>query len=206
MKKLLAGLLLTGSCLTGFSQEKGKFEFGINAGYNLATVTSGSKTNSSYRSGIAIGAFGDYFIANDWSIKIKLTYDQKGWDKGFIGDTNTGQSVVTNYRMDYLSIPVMASWHFGRTKNWYLHGGPYVGVLLNSNETSNNEDLKKYTNSVDVGLDLGIGVKIPIGKKVKILFELDGQSGLTNVFNNNIQSTDAKHSRTSFNTGLVFDL
>ena len=205
MKKLLAGLLLTGSCLTGFSQEKGKFEFGLNAGYNMATVTSGTKANGTYRSGIAIGAFGDYFIADDWSIKAKLTYDQKGWNKGFIEDTNTGQSYQTNYHMDYLTIPVMASWHFGRTKNWYMHGGPYVGMLLSSKETSFGTDLKDYTSKLDVGLDFGLGVKIPLGNKVKILFELDGQSGFLNVFNDS-QSVSIKHSRTSFNTGLVFDL
>jgi hypothetical protein len=205
MKKLLAGLLLTGSCLTGFSQEKGKFEFGINAGYNLATVTSGTQTNSSYRNGIAIGAFGDYFVADNWSIKAKFTYDQKGWDGGYIENLDNGQRYASNYHLDYLSIPVMASWHFGRTKNWYLHGGPYVGILLNSKETAFNTDLKEIMNSVDVGLDIGIGVKIPIGNKVKILFELDGQSGFTNAFIEN-QGINVKNSRTSFNTGLVFDL
>ncbi|MEQ7799713.1 porin family protein [Pedobacter sp. ASV1-7] len=208
MKKLLAGLLLTGSCLNSFSQEKGKFEFGFNIGLNGATVTSGTMTNSSYRSGLAVGAVGDYFFSDRWSIKAKLTYDQKGWSNGFFQTTDGGMTFdfyKTDYHLDYLTIPVMANWHFGKKRNWYLHFGPYAGVLLSGKETTSQKDLKEITAAVDAGIALGIGVKIPIAEKVKIIFEFDGQAGLTDAFKQN-DGLNVKNSRSSLSTGLVFDL
>lgn len=204
MRKLFTILLLTGTCFTAFAQEKGSFEFGFNVGYNAATVTSGSMTNTSYRSGFNVGAVGDYFFSDRWSIKAKLTYDQKGWDNGYITNLDNGQSFATNYRMDYLTIPVMANWHFGKKRNWYLNFGPYAGILLSSTETKLNTDLKEFSTSADLGLALGIGVKIPIAKRVKIIFEADGQGGLTNIFKET-DGTTIRNSRSSLNTGLVFD-
>ncbi|SMC49978.1 porin family protein [Pedobacter africanus] len=205
MRKLFIILLSVSTCLTAFSQEKGSFEFGFNVGYNLSTVTSGSTTNSTFRSAFNAGGFGDYYFSNRWSIKAKLTYDQKGWNDGFITNLNNGQSFKTDYRIDYLTIPVMANWHFGKKRNWYLNFGPYAGFLLNAKETMFNTDLKEIMNSTDFGLAAGIGVKIPVAKKLKILLELDGQSGFTDVLKNN-QGSTINNSRSSFNTGLVFDL
>jgi hypothetical protein len=205
MRKLFIILLSIGSYLTAFSQEKGSFEFGFNVGYNLATVTSGSNTNSTYRSAFNAGGFGDYYFSDRWSIKAKLIYDQKGWDKGFLTNLDNGQSFETNYRMDYLTIPIMANWHFGKKRNWYLNFGPYAGFLLSAKETTFNTDIKDLTASTDVGLALGIGVKISIANRLKILLEIDGQSGFTDVLKDN-QGTTILNSRSSFNTGLVFDL
>ncbi|WP_233496696.1 outer membrane beta-barrel protein [Mucilaginibacter hurinus] len=51
--------------------------------------------------------------------------------------------MATNYKLDYLTIPVMANWHFGRTKNWYLHFGPYVAFLLNVKTSIANTDINQ---------------------------------------------------------------
>lgn len=205
MRKLFTILLLTGSFFTAFSQEKGKFELGFNVGYNLSTAQAGSETNSDFRSGVNIGAFGNYFFSDSWSIKAKVSYDQKGWDNGFITNLDNGQSYKTNYRFDYITVPVTANWHFGRTKNWYLNFGPYAGFLLSAKETTLNTDFKKYSNNVDLGLALGIGVKIPIANRVKVLLEADGQSGVTDIFKNN-QGSTIRNSRSGLNAGLIFDL
>ncbi len=54
-------------------------------------------------------------------------YDQKGWDDGTITDVNG--TFITDYNLNYLTVPVMANWHFGRTKNWYLNFGAYTAIL-----------------------------------------------------------------------------
>ncbi len=205
MKKLFITLLTIGSCLTAFSQEKGSFEFGGIIGFNAATVQSGTNTNSDYRGGFNVGVSGDYFFSDRWSIKAKLTYDQKGWNKGFITNLDNGKSAQTDYKLDYVTIPVMANWHFGKTRNWYLNFGPYAGILLSAKETAYNMDLKDLVKSTDIGLALGIGVKIPVADRIKILIELDGQSGVTDIFKDN-QGTSIMNSRSSLNTGLVFEL
>jgi hypothetical protein len=203
MKKLFIILLSIGSSLTAFSQEKGSFQFGVVAGLNGSTVTSGSVTNSSYRTGFNAGATGDYFFSDRWSIKAKVSFDQKGWNDGYIS-VDDGPNVGTDYKLDYLTIPVMANWHFGKTRNWYLNFGPYAGILLSAKETALKMDLKNFMQSTDVGLAFGIGVKIPVAQRVKILLELDGQSGFTNVFKES--QNKVQNVRSSINTGLVFDL
>lgn len=204
MKKLFIVLLSIGSSLTALSQEKGSFEFGIAGGLNSSTVQSGSNTNSSTRVGFNAGFSGDYFFSDRWSIKAKLSYDQKGWNDGFIS-VDGGASMVTDYKLDYLTVPVMANWHFGKKRNWYLNFGPYAGILLNAEETALKMDLKDFMQSTDFGLALGIGVKIPLSERVKILIELDGQSGFTDVFKDNPNSA-VQNIRSGINTGLVFSL
>lgn len=204
MKKLLVAFMLLGAGFAAQSQEKGSIEFGITAGYNAATVTSGTETNRDYRSGFNVTAFGDYFLSDRWSIKAKVAYDQKGWNNGFINNLDNGQSYATNYQLNYLTIPVMANWHFGKKRNWYLNFGPYAGILLDAKETAFGMDLKGYMNTTDVGLGLGIGVKIPVANRLKILIETEGQAGFTDVLKNNTDS-EIKNSRSSINTGLVFE-
>lgn len=205
MKKLFTILLFTLCSFAAFSQQKGSFEFGFNVGYNIATVQSGSLTNTEFRSGVNIGASGDYFFSDRWSLKAKLSYDQKGWNKGFITDLDKNQSAVTNYHFDYLTIPVMANWHFGKTRNWYLNFGPYAGVLLSAKETAFHKDLKDFSNGLDLGFAFGIGVKIPVADKIKIVLEADGQGGLTDILKNN-QGSSLRNSRTSLNAGVAFAL
>lgn len=96
----------------------------------------------------------------------------------------------------------MANWHFGRTRNWYLDFGPYVGFLLNAKEDEYNTDLKSAFNSTDGGLALGIGVKIPISRTAKFFIEYDGQSGITNVFSDSDVTT--RTLRGSINLGINF--
>lgn len=205
MRKIFTILLLSAASLTAFSQEKGSFELGFNVGYNASTVQSGSMANTSFRSGFNIGASGDYFFSDRWSLKAKLSFDQKGWDDGYFINLSNGSTYQTDFNYDYLTIPIMANWHFGKKRNWYLNAGPYAGVLLNAKATAIDLDVKDYSNSIDVGLDLGIGVKIPVAKRVKILLELDGQVGFTDVIKGN-QGSALRNNRSSVNAGVAFGL
>jgi len=205
MKKLIIVSLLSLGTLSAFAQQKGSFELGVNLGYNGATVTNGSQTNTNYRNGVNFGISGDYFFSDRWSIKSKISYDQKGWGNGYIEDLSSAQRYTTDYKIDYVTIPVLANWHFGKKRNWYLHFGPHVGFLLSAKESRFNTDLKQMFQSVDVGLDLGIGVKIPVSQRTKLFFELDGQAGFMDI-NAYQQNMTLQNSRSSINVGFVFDL
>jgi len=203
MKKLFTIFLVVASCSTAFSQEKGNFEYGFNIGLNVSGVTVGTNYTSDSKIGFNVGAFGDYFFSDRWSIKAKLNFDQKGWNGGYFSNNNVGS--LTNYRYDYLTVPVMANWHFGRKRNWYLNFGPYVGFLIDAKETNLDIDLKDLSESIDAGLALGIGVKIPVTDKIKILLEVDSQSGLADIIKNN-QGGSTTNNRSSLNAGFVFGL
>lgn len=201
MKKILTSVFLILSCsATMMAQNKGDVEFGFNLGYNFSTITADGLSSDS-RFGLNAGASADYYFSDRWSLKGKLIYDQKGWDNGFF--ENDFGSFSADYKLDYITIPVMANWHFGRKRNWYLHFGPYAGFLLNARETAFNTDVTEFFNATDFGLAFGIGVKIPISDKLKINLEYDAQSGFSDVFNGSLNQ-DVLGTRGAFNVGINF--
>ena len=208
MKKILCALVVLVS-IGATAQTKGDVEFGLNVGYNssLVSVDNFSTENGD---GLNIGFATDFYFSDRWSIKAKLIYDQKGWNKGFYEEINNNPSsgnsyYITNYNLNYLTIPLMANWHFGSKRNWYLNFGPYAGFLLNAKETKGSRDVTDRFNTTDFGLALGIGVKIPLNEKLKLSFEYDAQSGISDIFKDNDLST-ARNARSSLNVGLSFML
>ncbi|MGL2966234.1 porin family protein [Flavobacterium sp. XGLA_31] len=201
-KTIFTIILALGITTISSAQKKGDVEFGLNIGYNSSSVSNSRETSDS-KSGFNFGGSADYYFSRAWSIKGKLIYDQKGWDNGFIEDSQTGFQYNTDYRLNYLTIPIMANWHFGNDRNWYLQFGPYMGFLLSAEETRFGTDVKKAFNTNDFGLTLGIGVKIPVSDKVKLFFEFDGQGGVDDIFKQNDYSA-VTNSRTSINFGANF--
>ena len=193
--------VLLGFSLSVSAQKKGDVEFGINIGYNNSSV-SDDYDSSDTSAGLNVAGTIDYYFSNTWSLKTRLIYDQKGWDNGFYVD-NEGMEYLTDYNLNYLTVPVMASWHFGNKRNWYVHFGPYFGFLLNAEEVRFGNDVTDAFNDNDFGLAAGIGVKVPVSDKLKIFFELDGQGGFNDIFRDNYYSS-VTNSRTSFNVGLNF--
>ncbi|WP_418501313.1 porin family protein [Flagellimonas sp.] len=203
-KSLIITTTLFGVLITN-AQDNGDFEFGVNAGLNLANVSTIDGQNSaSTRISFNAGVIGEYFFSDRWGIKAKLTYDSKGWSDGFI-EGEDFDAITTNFKLDYLTIPITANWHFGSNRNWYLHFGPYIGVLISAKDSELGLDLKDGFKSSDLGLALGIGHKFEINDNTKLFIELDGQSGLTDIFE--INPVDPiRNTRSSLNFGLLFNL
>ena len=167
MKKIiLVALVAFGISLNLSAQKKGDVEFGVGLGFNSSAV---SDEYNSYDSSTGLNVAGslDYYFSSVWSLKVKMIYDQKGWDNDEILNLDDGQYYPTDYNLDYLTIPVMANWHFGNHKEWYLNFGPYFGFLMSAKDTQFDSDVKKFFNTNDFGLAAGIGVKIPISNKLK---------------------------------------
>jgi hypothetical protein len=204
-KHILTLLIFSIVCTTAFAQRMrmGSSEIGIDIGLNSSTVQySGTGENADYKVGFNMGVSAEYYFSNRWGIKAKVIYDQKGWDNGFLILNDGTEIDGVDYHLNYITVPIMADWHFGRMRNWYLNFGPYFGFLADASETSNSANVKPLFNSTDVGLAFGIGVKIPVSNTARFFIEYDGQGGLTNVFN---QSDGTyQNIRSSFNVGLLF--
>jgi len=201
MKKIYLIIAAFALTATVKAQSKGNIEFGFNTGYSMSTISDDddfAETNQTFN----VGASADFYFSDRWSIKVKAIYDRKGWDKDFLYDTN-GNAIRTDINLDYLTIPVMANWHFGSKRNWYLNFGPYLGFLMSAKETTFDTDIKDAFNTTDAGLALGIGVKIPLSSKLKLFFEYDGQYGFSEVFKDN-DNDRVTGSRDAFNIGLNF--
>jgi hypothetical protein len=207
MKKLFILIfILSGIYFGAFAQTKNGVEFGANIGFNASYVQVTPTTiDSKAESGFNLGVSADYYLSDRWSIKGKLIYDQKGWGNGFLSQGDATSSSDVDFRLNYLTIPVMANWHFGKTRNWYLHCGPYVGFLLNAKDASNNTDLTGSFTGTDFGVDFGLGVKFHLSNKAKLFIEGDGQGGFSNIFKQNTD-TEVKNARTSINVGISFPL
>ena len=206
MKKTLITLIAVfGFYNLSLAQTKGNIEFGVQAGFTNSSVQVNAN-NSSYNffGGFNTGLTGDYYFSDRWSFKAALNYDQKGWGNGFIITPNGVETDHVSYRLNYLTVPLMANWHFGHTRNWYLNFGPYVGFLLSASNSAYNTDIKSSFNSVDGGLAFGIGIKIPVSPKTKIFFEYGGQSGVSNIFSNTTDGSRVQNVMESINVGFNF--
>ncbi|GAL74845.1 hypothetical protein JCM19275_884 [Nonlabens ulvanivorans] len=204
MKKLLLTLITCVSLsLTGQAQEKGLIEVMGSAGLNISNVSNAfDNTKSDFNFNAAVGA--EYYFSDRWGgIKAKIILDQKGWADGFVSDEFG--TLITDFRLSYTTIPVTGVLHFGRSDNWYLHFGGYVGFLNDATALANDSDVSEAFSSTDFGFNTGIGVRIPISDQAKIFFEYDAQSGLNDVFKEN-NGEAARNGRSSINAGIVFSL
>ena len=211
MRKFFTTILILSSfSATVYSQTKGYVELGANLGYNLSNVAVNPYTsNYSFRSGFNLGVSGEYYFSEKWGIAAKLLYDEKGWNDGFIYFLNQPKQ-TTNYQLNYITVPIMAALHFGKTKNWYARAGFYTGFLLDAKETSANTNLKAIFNGVDFGGAAAIGVKFHLTDKVKFFVESDAQTGAKAIFSGNsadeIFGLDARNYRIGINFGVNFPL
>lgn len=188
------------------AQDQGDFEFGGGFGLNVSNVsTADGQDSTSSLISFNAGLTGEYYFSDRWGVKIKLIYDNKGWADGFIDNHNTGQSITTDFKLTYVTVPLMANWHFGSNLNWYLNFGPYIGFLINAKDSELGIDVKEGFNSTDFGLALGIGYKFEIDDDIKLYVEYDAQSGLSDIFKDNSGQT-IRNGKSSFNVGVLFIL
>ncbi|MEO8885251.1 MAG: porin family protein [Mucilaginibacter sp.] len=208
MKKILTTLFAVMGIYAA-SHAQSKNEFGIGGGVSGSSIyVSDQKDYTPAKTGFNLYIADEQYFSDRWGIKFKLIYDQKGWMENTI--TSYSQSPFTfpnsyynvKFYLNYITVPVMANWHFGRTRNWYLNFGPYIGFLTSATYDINKSmDLKSAYNSTDAGLALGIGVKIPLSKGTKFFIEYDGQGGGSNIVKNGSAGNNA---RSSFNVGFDF--
>ena len=201
--------------VAGFAQQKTDVEFGVQAGYNRSGVDLGAgATGDKTISGFNAGIYADMYWNDRWSMKVKVLYDQKGFAQEdvyynvLIYGLSPGLPAPTittyeNISINYITVPLMANWHFGHARRWYLDFGPYVGFLLSAKDKANSQDLTSQYNTIDIGLAAGIGFKLPVSKRLKLFVEYDAQNGISNAgpkYNGLIY----QNVRGSFNIGVDF--
>lgn len=205
MKKIFTTLLIVlgfYSITSAQIKEKGDTEFGIEAGLNTSYVSSGDGyQNTDATVGFNAGVSGDFYFSNKWSLKVKVLYDQKGWGNGFVTYNDGTETDGIDFKLNYITIPVLANWHFGRRRNWYLDFGPYVGILTSAK--GGGQDFKDSFNTTDVGFRVDLGVKVPISDKAKFFVEIGGQGGGTDIFKES-DGSSILNETSSLNIGINF--
>lgn len=185
-------VVLTATFANAQVREKGTIEIIPQIGYSSSNyygndVGSGNSPITSVSYGVA----GDYFFNKTWSLRSGLLFQTMGTE--IIG---------IKEKLNYLTIPINANWHFGSTKKWNLNFGPSFGFLMSAKDDST--DIKDLTNSTQFGLNYGIGYKIEVSDKISILIDYQGMSGFSDVSKDS--STNIKNAYGSFDVGCVFKL
>lgn len=186
------------------AQRKGSVEATLSAGYNSSTVYSDQYGSFDSHRSYNLTAGLDFYMNRTWSVKIKAIQDRKGFNNVIFTD-NDGYDFRSDVKLNYVTVPLQLSWHFGGyNKNWYLSAGPYVGFLTSANETRYNQDLKADMNETDAGIALTIGVKVPVGDRVKLFFEYDYQEGFNELYKVRYDNEHVNTTRGAFNVGVNF--
>jgi long-subunit fatty acid transport protein len=176
-------------------KEKGTFEITPKIGSSSFSENNEGKSTDS-NAGVQISVTGDYYFNNRWSLR-----------SGFVFDKMGGKYTVSPYlyedKLNYMSIPLNANWHFGSTRKWNLNFGLSPSFLLDA-KVNDIEIPSTDVESFQLGFTYGIGYKIEITKKFGLL--IDGQffDGLTNI--NKTSNNRITNSGFSFNLGGVIQL
>ncbi len=156
-----AAILLLSLCTFSLSSISQKIRLGVNAGISIPDLRSNSdiEISKDYKSRFAsvFGAFADFGITNNFSIKVCADYaGQGGQRNGMQPVTNIppqlasmlppGQMLYAVFDntsvLNYLEIPVMAKWEWGNALRYYVDIGPYAGFLLSAKQkTKGNSQL-----------------------------------------------------------------
>ncbi|NHM04607.1 porin family protein [Flavobacterium celericrescens] len=194
MKKILlsAIALLAFGFAEAQNREKGAIELIPQIGYSSANYYGEEDFDSNTISGVTFGVGADYFFNDRWSLRSGLHYQKMG-AKGTGGYEE---------KLNYLTLPVNANWHFGSTRKWNLNFGPSFSMLMSAE--NNFGDIKDEANSFQLGLAYGIGYKIEVNEKFSILIDMQGITGLTEVPKES--DFTLKNAYSSINVGGVFKL
>jgi len=195
MKKLVLSLaaVLTFGLALAQEREKGTIELAPFVGYLSANYYGEANMNNSALGSVNLGVNADYFFNDRWSLKSGLFYQTNGTDLG------------ANYqeKLNYVTLPVNANWHFGSTRKWNLNFGPSIGFLTSA-KSINGRDIKEFVKPTQIGINIGIGYKIFINEKLSILIDHQEMLGVSKI--DKTGNTSLKNVNSSFNIGAVLSL
>lgn len=194
MKKMVFAALAV--LVFGFAnaqnREKGAIELIPQIGYSSANYYGEANLNNSSLSTVTFGVGADYFFNDRWSLRSGLHFQ------------TMGSKLSSSYeeKLNYLTVPVNANWHFGSTRKWNLNFGPSFGILMSAK--GGGEDIKDLANSFQFGLAYGVGYKIEVSERISILIDFQGMTGLSEVPKES--DFTIKNAYSAFNIGGVFKL
>lgn len=194
MKKsvlFLVGILMGSAGVLAQNRESGTIELIPFVGFSSSNIDGDYVEDLKDRESFNLGAVGDYYFNDRWSIRSGMIYSRMG-----------ASVFGSDLEMDYLNIPLNANWHFGSTRKWNLNFGFTPGFLLQAE--AEGVDLKEFVESFQLCLSFGIGYKLEITEKFSVLFDYQALYGFTDL---NSQGQDTNYNYSScLNIGAVFAL
>lgn len=206
--------ILTVILLINLSVYSKDIELGIQAG---PTVTkSFGKSVIKYSADIRYAAevYVKYSFSSTVGIRTGLGFEDKGGAiKNITFTDGAGNPIGTgklHHHLQYITIPILAEFTFGKKVQPYFNTGLYMGILAKGQDIAKYDkayktDITQYFNRFDMGFVLGVGIKVPI--KEKFLFNIDIRNSIgflrTNK-NSNPYMKNVLNYSTAFNIGFAY--
>lgn len=152
---------------------------GIKGGLNFANTDAGEAfDNLDGKTGYHFGAFVEIGGGNV-ALQPEVLFSTKGAD---------------DFDLSYLEIPVLVKFKFLKILN--VHLGPQFGILTKAER--NNDDVKDYIKSSDIGGVIGAGVNLPLGfvGGVRYVYDFNDDNDSLSDYDNQIQNSDELKNRT----------
>jgi hypothetical protein len=146
MKKVL---LVAAFAVLGLSNVNAQeIQFGAKGGLNFASISGDNTGGTGTVTAFNVGLVAEIPINEKFSFQPELMYSGQGYS--FDDDT---------VALNYLNIPLIGKYYV--TKGLSLEAGPQIGFLLSAK--SEDIDVKDLFNTVDFGVNFGVGYKLDNG-------------------------------------------
>jgi opacity protein-like surface antigen len=201
MKKLLlCAIAVFAISMLNAQNEKGDMTLAPQIGVNLSTYASSANGISfDSRTSFAFGVIGEFYFNDRWSFRSGLLFDGMG--------ANDALNITD--KLSYITLPLNANWHFGKTRKWFLNFGPAISFLTKAESEfpdGDSSDIKDFVNGTSIGLALGIGYKFQISENLQLTIDYQGYGGFTDVAEDDVLPYSITNSRSSFNLGVIFKI
>lgn len=173
MKKLFLAAAVAVLGVTSVNAQK----FGVKAGMNVASI---SESDMGSKIGFNAGFYGNFAIAEKFSIQPELLYNDLG-------------AKEDDYKVNlgYIAVPVM--FQYKATPEFYLEAEPEFGFLVSAKakEDGDSYDIKDGLNTFNFGVGIGAGYMFTpkLGANIRyiagasdIIKDNDGDASRNNVF------------------------
>ena len=201
--------------------QRSKIEVGLFGGPGVATIYKSSHAQPDV-AGIA-GVAVQVNTRKVFGFRMELAYERKGFQyPGAITDENGNTMDVgpVHFQCDYLTLPLLFRFQFGKIFRPYLEVGGFGSYLLNAQtkgptalNTDTTYSTKTGVNRFDAGLALGLGFTVQVTRLISVLGGFRNHLSLVNNIDkkpsgslSSIDFSKRFHNSSTFTLGLTFHL
>lgn len=194
------------------------FSFGIKGGLNYTNISGDYSFENEFKTGLNFGAFANFNFTRMMGVVSEINYEQKGFR--YKSYSNQTEQIIGEKRFDYLTIPILFKYQFGKNTKFFVTIGTYLGILVYAYDkgqitdesvlpplvSSWNHDIYFDTQDVDMGLSFGVGLQIPLNRRFGLVLEGRYQPGLMLVEPDKMFIEEYRNVSMELNLGIIYHL
>jgi len=161
MVALVLGLTQTSNAQDNMTSKTSDVKFGIKGGINFSNMYTDNVDDENVLTGFNVGFFAKAPITSFIALQPEINFTTKGSELTYNNGFAQGKA---KFRMNYIEVPLLLVVNL--TKNFNIHGGPYLAYLIDGN-VKNDSDVNAFDfenninnddfNRFDAGLAGGLG-------------------------------------------------